>query len=146
MSGKHDNPQLWHLVRARGSSPGLHPKRSSILPHQPPPFPPIMHHSPCLPDIQTSFFKAVLQGISSPLPQSTYLVTTCTLPHIHPLNNPIILHSLHMGEPSENIFINPFVFPNSFLISEFGTLSILLILSKPLRLSICTALILDLSF
>ena len=67
------------------------------------------------------------------------------------LINPIILHSLHMAEPPENTFVNPFIYPpfitpHYSLIRAFRTLSFLLIPSKPLRLSICTALILDLSF
>ena len=66
-------------------------------------------------------------------------------PHIHPLSNPIILHSLHKTEPPEETFINPFVAPYSSFIRASRTLSIILIPSKPLRLSICTVLILDLS-
>ena len=60
---------------------------------------------------------------------------------------PVILHSLPMDEPSENNFINSFVHP--FLHSTqlpYGALSILLIPNRPLRLSICTTLILDFSF
>ena len=39
-----------------------------IPPHKPLPYTPIMHPSPCLPDIQTSFLQAVLLSINSPLP------------------------------------------------------------------------------
>ena len=50
-----------------------------------------------------------------------------------------------MVEPPENTFISPFVYPQNSLIRAFRTLFIFLIPSKPLRLSLCTALILDLS-
>ena len=67
-----------------------------------------------------------------------------TLPYINTLSNPVILHSLHIAEPSENNFI-PFVTSHDSPIRAFGTSSILLTPSKPLRLSIYTAVILDLS-
>ena len=67
--------------------------------------------------------------------------------YIDTLRNPIVLHSLHMAKPSENTFINLVVYTqHNCLIRTFGTLSILLIPSRPLRLSICTALALNPSF
>ena len=67
--------------------------------------------------------------------------------YIDPLSNPVILHTLHMAEPSENTFINFVILtPHNCLIHAFTTLCILLILSKPLKFSICIALILDLYF
>ena len=62
--------QLWHLVKIKGSSPRQYPM----------PYNPIMQHSPCLPDIQTSFLQAVLQGINPP----THWVTTITFSYIDP--------------------------------------------------------------
>ena len=47
-----------------------------IPPHKPPPYTPIMHHSPCLPDIHTSLLQAVLHGINPP----AYQATTSTFP------------------------------------------------------------------
>ena len=127
-----DIPQIWHLIEVRG-----------IPPHKPPLFTPITHWH----HIQASLFK-LLYGINSPLPRLIYWATTCTIPYIDPLTNLVILHSLHMAEPSENAFINTFVHSlrhstqiNS-LICAFWTLSILL----TSELFICTCLILDLSF
>ena len=70
----------------------------------------------------------------------------CILPYIDPLDNPVILYSLYMAKLPENTFINPFIILHTYHINALGTLPIFLIPSKPLRLSICTALILDLSF
>ena len=107
-----------------------------------PSYTPIMHHSSFLPDIQTSFLQSFLHSINPPLLWPTYSVTTSTLPYIDPLSNPV-LHSLYLAEPSENTFINIFV--HTLCYSFIVTLSILLIPSKPLRLSICTSLIQNLS-
>ena len=51
-----------------------------------------------------------------------------------------------MAKPPKSAFINPFVTLQNSLIRVFRNLSILPILSKLLRLSICTAIILDLFF
>ena len=93
------------------SSSRVHPpgNASCIPPHKPSPYAPIMHHSPCLPDIQIHFLQAVLHAINSPLTRPAHWVTTSALPYIDPLSNHVILHSLHMAEPSENTFINLFV-------------------------------------
>ena len=131
--------------RSRVHSPGSAP---CIPSHKLPPYTPIMHHSPCLHDIQASL-QTVLHGISSPVSQPTHCATTNTHSYIDPLSNPVILHSFHMAEPLENTFINLFVYTlhhPAQLPCAFGTLSILLIPSRPLRLPICTTLILDLSF
>ena len=64
----------------------------------------------------------------------------------HSLSNPIILHSYHLAKPLDNTFINPFFNLHNSHIHAFGTLSLLLITSNPLKLSICTVLIIDLSF
>ena len=102
-----------------------------------------MHHLPFLPDIQTSFcLKIVLYDFIPPLPQQTHWVTTSLIEYLHPLNIPVILSSLHMAEPPENTCINPFIIPHNSFIRALETLSILLILSKLLRLSICITLIL----
>ena len=62
----------------------------------------------------------------------------------HLLSNPAILTTWpnHWKTPSTTPFINL----HNYLIHAFRTLPILLTPSRPLRLSICTALILDLSF
>ena len=67
-----------------------------IPPLKPPPFTPIQHHSPYLPDIQTSFPQTFLHGINPSLPRSIHCAPTKTLPCIDSLGNLIILHSLHM--------------------------------------------------
>ena len=80
-----------------------------IPPHKPLSYSPIMHHSPCLPDIQTSLIQAVLHCINSSLRS----LPTERLQHTllyNPLSNPVILHPLHMVEPSENTLINLFVY------------------------------------
>ena len=97
------NPQLWYLFKVRCSSPRLRPIHSpseTLGIHS------ILHYSPCLPDIQTTFFK---QSFTV----SIHLfcgIPTDRLP-AHSLSNPIILHSLHMVEPLDKTFINPFVYP-----------------------------------
>ena len=78
--------------------------------HKPPPYTPVMHHSPCLLYIQTSFPQAILHGINPPLSQPTQWATTSTLSYIDPLSSTVILHSIHIAEPSENTFINPFMY------------------------------------
>ena len=52
----------------------------------------------------------------------------------------------HWRSPSSILLYTPFVTPQNSLIRAFRIQFILLIPSKPLRLSICTALILDLTF
>ena len=73
-----------------------------------------------------------------------------TLSHIHPFSHHIILYSFNMAKPTENTFTilssTIFVTPHNSLIRTFGTLFILLIPSKPLKLSTCTSRSLDLSF
>ena len=54
--------------RSRVHPPDIAP---CIPHHKPPPYTPIMQHSPCLPDIQTSFFQAILHGLNPPLPRPT---------------------------------------------------------------------------
>ena len=78
-----------------------------IPPHKP--YTPIIHHSPYLPDIQTTFLQAVLHGINPPLPWPPNWATASTLPYIDPLSNPVILHCLHMTELLESTFINLFI-------------------------------------
>ena len=95
------------------------------------------------------FFKQSFT-VSTHLFRSLPTERLSTFPYIVPLSNPVILHSLHIAETSENIFINPFVhtFRHSaqHLYSCIRDLSILLIPSKSRRLSTFTTLILDLSF
>ena len=57
-----------------------------------------------------------------------------------------ILQSLHMANHLINPLSTPFMTLHNSLIYVFGTLPTLLIPSKPLTLSICTALILDIFF
>ena len=110
---------------------------------KPSPFTPILHHSSCLPDIQTPFLQAVFHGINPSLLRSTHWATTNTLPYIDLLA--ILLFSILSIWPNHRRMLwtifsfTPFVTPHNCLIRAFGTLSILLLLSKPLRLSICTA-------
>ena len=67
-----------------------------------------MHHSPCLPGIQTPFLQAFLHGINPAFPGPNHCATINTLPYINLLSNPVILYSLHVAEPSENTFIKFF--------------------------------------
>ena len=115
-----------------------------IPPHKPSPYTPIIHHSPCLTGIQTSILQAVFHGINPPLPWSTHWSTTNTLSNIYPLSNSVVLHCFHMADRKTPSSI--LLSLHNSLICAFWTLSILLISSKPLRLSICMALILELSF
>ena len=92
--------------KSKDHLPGNVPR---ILPHKPLSYTPIMYHSTCLLDILPFFLEAFLHGINPSLPRATQWVTTNTLPYIYPLSIPLILHSLHMVEPSENTFINLFV-------------------------------------
>ena len=110
-----------------------------------------MPHAFHLTNSRHSLLSCTIHGINLPFHS---LPTECLPAHfyIDTLGDPILLHSLHMAEPSENTFINPspsscpFVTPHNSVIRAFRTLSILLIPSKPLRFSICTVLILDRSF
>ena len=85
---------------------------SCIPPYKSSPFTTIMYHSPCMPDIQTSFLQAVFHGTIHLL---RGLPTEQPPAHsyIDSLSNPVVLHSLYMAEPSKNTFINPFVHPPS---------------------------------
>ena len=67
-----------------------------------------MHHSFCLSYILISL-QAVLHGINPLLPRPTHWAPTSTLPYVDPRSNRVILHFLHMAEPSEKTFINLFV-------------------------------------
>ena len=51
VSYNRGNSQLWHLFRVKGSY------TRTILPHKPPSYTPVIHHSPCWADIQISFFN-----------------------------------------------------------------------------------------
>ena len=128
----------WHHAKVRGSSPGLCSMHSLSQNHAihsyPAPFSLLAWHP------NLFFFNSPSRN------QSISSAATSTLSYIGSLSNPIILHPHHMAEPPENTIINSFVTPHNYLIYAFGTLSTLLISSKLLRLSICTNLILDLSF
>ena len=72
-----------------------------IPPHKPRTFTPVIHHSLCFLDVKTSFLNpsftvSIHLFLSSTYPLSDY----STLLYIDPLSNPVILHSLHMAEPS----------------------------------------------
>ena len=121
-----------------GSSPELRPKHSPLQT-------PAIHsnHTP-------SFLLAQHSYLFSYWQNQSFSSEVDLLSDIHPIGNPIVFHSFNMAKPLENTFINylstPFVTPHNYLNRAFDTLSILQIPSKPLRLSIYTALILDLSF
>ena len=113
----------------------------------------IIHHSPSLDDIQTSWF------FKQPLTLSIYLFrgrTAERLPahsSIHSINSPIILIlSTWLSYRRISSSIHPsthFVFSHNSIIHglmNLRTLSILLIPSDLLKLPICTALILEFSF
>ena len=96
-----------------------------------------------------SFTIHLISKIFFMVSRSNYSSTTCTLTNIHPLSNPIILHSLHVTELNENSYqscrlslchtpqlyypcIRDFIHPPNT--------------SKLLRLSISTTLVLDAAF
>ena len=114
-----------------------------------PPYTPIMHHSSCLPDIQTfsSSSPSRYQSISSAAyPLSDYQHTpTFTL--LAMLSFTILSTWPNHRRTSSPIFSSaPFITLHNCLFHSFGTLSILLIPNRPQRSSISTALILGLSF
>ena len=94
-------------LRSRVHTPGY---TLCIPSHKPLPYTPIMHHSPCLPDIQTSLFQAGLHVINPPLLQPTHCAATSTFSYINPLSITVILPPFHMAEPSDNTFINLFIY------------------------------------
>ena len=57
----------------------------------------------CLTSNPFFFKQSVLNSINPPLPRPTKCATTSTLSYIAPLSNLIVIHSLHMTNPSENI-------------------------------------------
>ena len=83
-----------------------------------------------------------------PLPRPTHWATTNTPSYIDPLSSPVIFILStwlnYRRTPSLIFSSTPFFTPHNCLICEFGTLSILLKPNRLLRLSICTAQILDL--
>ena len=85
-------PSFMGFFMVRSSSPGLHPM-----------------HSPCLPDIKTSFFLFEQSSRSQFNTSAADLLSDYlhTPPYIQLLDNPIVHHSLYMAKPSKNIFINP---------------------------------------
>ena len=85
---------------------------SSCIPFpKPTPHTPTMNHSPCLPNLQTPFLFKQPFTVNPSLPRPTHWPTTNTLRYIDSRSNSVILHSLHMAEPLENIFINLFLHP-----------------------------------
>ena len=82
-------------------------------PHKPPKYIPIM----LLASLTSKpfFLQLVFPQYQSSSSSVYQWTTTSTIPYINPFNNPAILYSLHMAEPSENTFINIFVhsFPHS---------------------------------
>ena len=110
----------------------VHPSINApcIPPHKPSSYNPIIHHYPCLPDIQTSFLQAVPHGINWSLPRPTHWATTSALPYIYPLSNAVILSTWpNPRRTTSSIFFSstPFVTRHNCFIREFGTSSILLI-------------------
>ena len=114
-------------------------------PHKYLPFTPILHHFPHLPDIQTSFSQTIHLFLSLP---------TERLPAHSPSQTLLAILSFsifstwpnNQRTPSSILSPTHFYTLHNSLIREFWTISILLIPSKPLRLPICPALIVDLSF
>ena len=90
------------------------------------------------------FFKQPLT-VSIHLLRNLPTATTSIVPYKDPLSYPVIFHSLHLAEPPENT-LTLFITLHNSLIHAFRTLSILMIPSKPLRLSIYTAPMLDFFF
>ena len=103
-----------------------------------------MHHSLSLPNVQTSFFfkQSFTKSIFFFHSQPTKRLLT------YPFSNPIISHSFNMAKPSENTFINSSIHPlhHSTELSYPCFAVYFLMPIKPVRLSIYTALLLDLSF
>ena len=101
----------------------------------------IIHHLPCLPNVLTSFFQTVIHGINPSLPRSTYQglpVHSPTYPILTILSFPILsICQNYQRTLSSLLSSTPFVPLHKFLICTFGTLFILLILNRPLILSIC---------
>ena len=123
------------------SSSGAHPLGYTPCIHKPPPITPILHHFLCFSGIQTSLSSTVLHDINPSLPWLTHRATTSTLFYLSSFPP----HSRTTGEHLHQSFRLPHLSLRTTLIRGLGTLFIILIPSKPLRLSIYTALILDLS-
>ena len=96
-----DNPQVLHLIKVGGSFLGYAPR---IPPSQTPD----IHHSLCLPNIQTFFLKLSFT-ISIHLFFGWLTIWLPTYSHIHPFSNPIIPHSFNMAK-SLDTFINSFIY------------------------------------
>ena len=109
--------QELHIPMASLSRSGVHlPDHSPCIPpNKLPPFTPILDHSPCSPDIQTSFSLNTL-----PWYQSISSVA-------YPLNNyqhTLLQDTLHLRKPSSVLSFRPFFTLHNSLIRAFGTLSI----------------------
>ena len=117
-------------------------------PHKPLPFTPILCYSPCLPDIQSSFLNSLswYQSTSS----MTYLLSDYQHTLLHRLLAILSFSNLSTcrttGEQLYQSFHLPDLSVHTISLSVHLRLSIILIPKNPLRLSMCTALIIDLSF
>ena len=91
--------------------------------------------------------QTVIHGINQPLPWSTYYVTTYRHSHTYILSLPILsIWPNHWRILLSILLYTPSTTMHNLLFSGFSTLSILPISNRPLSLSICRALILELSF
>ena len=137
VSYRHSNPQLWHLIKVRGSSPRLHtihfPSQTLTI-----------NTYPILLACQTSitlslkhsFMVSIISSTSYPLSDYQHILLYILL---------TIIFSIFSTWPTTGACLpQSFHLPTSSLRTTL--LSILLIPSNPLRLSICTALFQDLSF
>ena len=125
--------RLWHLVKVKGLRPMHSPSQTPAIPAYHAPFSLFARH----PNL---FFKqsfTVSIHLFRGLPPTQWAITS-TLSYIDTLSNPVVFHSLHIGEHLHQAF-------RSHPSSLHTTLSVLLIPNRPLRLSICTTLILVLS-
>ena len=142
------NPQLWHLIKVRGSSPRLHHMHS-------PSQTPTIHTYPGLFSLLARYGNLVSVNTPSWYQSISFIMAYPLNDYQHTLlQRPLAILSLsilstwlnHWSTTSSILSSRPFFTLHNSLIRAFGTLSILLMPSNPLRLSICTALTLDLSF
>ena len=124
------NQQLWHLVKVRGLSSWVTPQGSPFTD-------PCCLFLSCTILLPCPISKRLFLGLA-------YRITTDLLLHIYLFSNPIIPCLFNMAEPWRTLIKSFHLSPSS--LHTFGTLSIHVMPYIPLRLSIYTTLILDISF
>ena len=106
-SYSYGNPQLWHPVQVRVSSPRVCLMHSLTNPH----------YSLLSCTILLAFLASKYLFLKHSLMVSIYFfhsLPTEQLPtpfYIDSVSKPIILHPLHMAKPPKYTFINPFIYP-----------------------------------